>query len=524
MPATLPGNIIFAAGWETGTLLRGSSATPKGFNGSSGSPAVIADSTIIPGYTHVARFSVDASKYDGYGDRSEVQGSTNEVEGQERWYRWSVKFPSNFPTYGGFQVVGQWHSALDGSPPMGFYVDGGQYLQLVFNLASTSNPVNAAGQRNIQQYGFMPWRTLIKRGVPMEIVCHVKWSSSDSVAFIELWIDGVKQTFNGPNGDGSTKFFKRNTDPGYSHYYKQGYYRQHSTTQPDPIIFYYAGFQSSDGAGGGTVTFPGDPPPPEPPPPDPTVPGAPDSNVLGLTSFSGAWNNAQANSIRGSNATLEARQLVTGYRVLLRGSGTSASTQPFKVALFKVNDSNPLNDTLVPGSTSNEVLVANNASPAWVFFDVTDFNLDPGVYAVHVISGGTQYVQYAYASGGQLKWANDTYADGPANPWASQSSTVNGVDTTVGICAYALLSAPDPGGGTQSLQGAIVPTPNQQPGDFYFRGNLTPQSATAITNVANFGEEIISFRVPVIYAVDPVTNAKLFRVKWDGTKFVAYDS
>lgn len=526
MPASLPGNVIMDGGWDSGVLLPGTAA--KGWNGSSGSPTVVSSPT--DGSAFAARFIVDNTKYDGYGDRSEVQMSSNEAEGQVRWYRWSFFFPVGFPggPLGGdptFQVVGQWHSGANGSPPLGFYVFGtgaGATLNMAMNLAvagSSSDP------RTIERYGWIPWRTSLAPllGRWNEIVMHIGWGSTDASGWQELWFNQQRQTFNGPNGDGSTRHYKRNSDPGWGHYYKQGYYRQHQAS-PNPQTVYFDNFLMTDGAGGGTVTW-GSTPPPPPPPPDPTLPSAPDAAGvrLGSATPNGSFNATQSNSIRGSADTLATRRKVTGYRALLRGAGTAGTTQPMRMCLVKVTSATPTDWPLVAGSLSDEVSVANNAAPAWVLFPMTTaFHLDPGVYVPALISGGSALTQYAYSNSGPLYWATDTYADGPAATWAAQAAGIAGADSTVGLAAYAIHAEPDSAPGVITLKGAISPGPHQNAADLFFGGKLTPDSVGGITSVIQRGEEIISFRQPVYWAVDD-DGQDLFRIVWDGTKFIPAD-
>jgi hypothetical protein len=65
----------------------------------------------------------------------------------------------------------------------------------------------------------------------------VKWSGSDSVGFVELWIDGVRQTFD----NGATRRYIRTMYPGLDNYFKQGLYRQGGL--PAPGVVYQDGFR-----------------------------------------------------------------------------------------------------------------------------------------------------------------------------------------------------------------------------------------------------------------------------------------
>lgn len=515
MPATLPGNTIFAGGWEGGTLLRGSGASPPGFNGSSGSPSVVTSHPAGSGYTHAALFSVDNTKYDGYGDRSEVQGSTNEVEGQLRWYKWSFYLPSSFPVLSTWQVMGQWHSSANGSPPLGFYSNDGVNFGLDFNLATGSSE-----PRNIVQYGRRVWNTSIAslKGQWNEIVMRIVWSSSDGSASHQLWLNGVQQSFNGSGGSGTTVLNLRNTDPGRSHYYKQGYYRGH-TSSLNALQVYYAGFTITDGAGGGTVTFDGTtPPPPDPPPTTPGSPPDATANRLGAGTATGFYNACQADSIRGSAFSLASPALVTGYRVYMRGLNTGSSTQPMKCVLYKVNSADPTEDTIVASSTSNELSLAFNAAAGWQEFTISDFEIPAGTYRVCLHTGANVVTEYSYTDDAPMAWANDTYVGGASSTFAADAANVTGTDTK-GLAAYAIITEPASAPAVLSLEANIAPKANEDPSglDQFLRMALSFDGTNVpVTNVAQIGQEIISYRKPRFYEIlgDGSTGAE---VVWNGT-------
>jgi hypothetical protein len=165
-----------------------------------------------------------------FGDRSEVQMSTGEAEGQERWYSWSTMIGADFPRYSTWQVVSQWHANADGSPPIGFYAENDD---LVLRFHRHSGPGRLM---NIVD----AWRGSLRRGDWQDIRLHVKWSASDSVGFVELWINGVAQRFD----DGGTRRHIRNLYPGgIGNYFKQGLYRQSGLSQTG--VVHHDGFRMS---------------------------------------------------------------------------------------------------------------------------------------------------------------------------------------------------------------------------------------------------------------------------------------
>ena len=110
---------------------------------------------------YAARFEVRArddplcaAGWGCYGDRSEVQMSTGEAEGQERWYSWSTMIGADFPRTTAWQVVSQWHANADGSPPIGFYAENDD---LVLRFHRHSGPGQLINIVNA-------WRGSLRRG------------------------------------------------------------------------------------------------------------------------------------------------------------------------------------------------------------------------------------------------------------------------------------------------------------------------------------------------------------------------
>ena len=185
---------------------------------------------------YAARFEVRsgddplcAAGWGCFGDRSEVQMSTGESEGQERWYSWSTMVAADFPRYSTWQVISQWHADADGSPPIAFFAVNDDLVLQMHRYSSPGNPIDIV---NV-------WKGSLRRGQWQDIRMHVKWSGSDSVGFVELWINGVQQTFD----NGQTRRYIRNMYPGVSNYFKQGLYRQGGLSQTG--VVYHDGFRMS---------------------------------------------------------------------------------------------------------------------------------------------------------------------------------------------------------------------------------------------------------------------------------------
>lgn len=178
------------------------------------------------------------------------------------------------------------------------------------------------------------------------------------------------------------------------------------------------------GSGGGTPE-----PSPEPlPNPDPiTIPAPPDAaaNRLGVSAGSGLFQPSQANSKRVSIVVPSTRVNVTGIRVLRRGRNTGSGTQAETGVIYKVTDASadanwPLIGVTLPST------VTYNESPRWDLYERTGLptlTLEAGqAYAFGTISDVNEVTEYGIGQTG-LRWALDSYTDGPSDPWRPSGST-----------------------------------------------------------------------------------------------------
>jgi hypothetical protein len=214
--STLPGRELMRADWETGNTNQWDSVQTVNRD------RIQAVRSPVREGSFAGRFEVRPGEdpFCGsggggcYGARAEVSLDTNEAEGQERWYQWSTLVDQSVPSTNAFQVISQWHSRENGRPPVAMFVEGDNLLLMV-------HPHRAPGD----QISFVrAWSGPVKRGTWRDIQMHVKWSGSDSVGFIELWVDGARQTFY--NGTQTLRI--RTMYPGVGNYFKQGYYRDNS--------------------------------------------------------------------------------------------------------------------------------------------------------------------------------------------------------------------------------------------------------------------------------------------------------
>jgi hypothetical protein len=171
------------------------------------------------------------------GDRAEVSGeaATAADEGDEFWYQWSTLFGADFPTDSGWSVVAQWHANRDGSPPVAIASrpDFGpdRWGLYISTWISPGNPGPT----------FTPWSAPLARGGWHDIKLRIKWSANDYSGFIELWHNGVPQTFTAAPCAGETRCRVRTLMPeGGGVYFKQGYYRDTGIAAPGSV--YHDGF------------------------------------------------------------------------------------------------------------------------------------------------------------------------------------------------------------------------------------------------------------------------------------------
>jgi hypothetical protein len=192
VPATTPppaGSVVFNGDFETGNFSQWPLCQTHTYNGAcSGMPAGdYALGIEHPGHqgNSAARFEVhDGDQPFCCGERAQLVGPGNETEGHEYWYSWDVNVDPTFPTSGSWQVLMQWHSTVDGSPPLNFLAEGS-------NLVLETRPRPNAPYTGITNV----WSTPLDKGNWHAYQIHVKWSMNASTGFVELWKDGVRQSF-----------------------------------------------------------------------------------------------------------------------------------------------------------------------------------------------------------------------------------------------------------------------------------------------------------------------------------------
>lgn len=108
-------------------------------------------------------------------------------------------------------------------------------------------------------------------------------------------------------------------------------------------------------------------------------------------------------------------QKVTAY---IDGLGPGVGNQAVKMVIYADSAGNP--GALV--AISNAVTIIDGQAAGWVDFPLpAPVLLAPGTYWVGYHGGPVERTArwYFAAGSGKLRWAADTYADGPANPFGS---------------------------------------------------------------------------------------------------------
>ena len=234
---------LFSGDYSTGDFSQWRTVQTRSYNGDG--------ATYVPTYSAsmvrdairgmVARFEVrsgDVPNFGG-GERAEVQSTqaqTGGTEGQTLWFAFSTKFDPTFSMdYDGWPqwgITNQWHpTSSTGSPPFSFGLTSGGTWSLRVNPQSSPG-VYLGGERSI-------WTVPMDRGSWHDIKMQVHFSTSDTGGWIQLWQNGVRQTFN----DGSDTYYCATIIPTTtSVYYKEGLYRAPKATTD---IVYHSGFRSA---------------------------------------------------------------------------------------------------------------------------------------------------------------------------------------------------------------------------------------------------------------------------------------
>jgi hypothetical protein len=170
---------------------------------------ITTDSSVARKGTHSVKFTVAGTDNPrGFGVRADLIGPSAGpaalCEGDELYIGWSILFPSDFTSQlsqnGWIAVAEDGYGSPYGYPPLDFAFAGGPSGGR-FVLDSRTGGLN-----NPQ----VIWSTPATFGSWMDVVAHYKFSRDPSVGYVELWINGQKQTFR----DGSQTYHQNTLLPG----------------------------------------------------------------------------------------------------------------------------------------------------------------------------------------------------------------------------------------------------------------------------------------------------------------------
>ncbi len=206
----LGGAVLFRGDFDTGdaSQFRNVQSAPGRVTVGTGNPAPFEGS-------HRGRFEVHPGDEAAGGNRAEVTGPSFD-EGSERWIRQAIYVPTGTATESGWRLVMQFHSYGGGSPPLALFLDAGARpsFELGHGDSSTFDWNGPAIQRN-------RW---------YDVALHVRFSSNPSVGFVEVYLDGRRQTLT----NGRTRRYRATSEAGGA-YYKTGIYRSDSIAQTDVV-------------------------------------------------------------------------------------------------------------------------------------------------------------------------------------------------------------------------------------------------------------------------------------------------
>ena len=239
LAASAPPTRIFTGDYSPGNFSQWPGVQNQGYQGPGAeyAPTNYSASIVADRQTgYAARFEVRSGDVPPFGgsERSEVQAdnSTGGAEGQTMWYAFSTRFDPSFPRNHadlGWGLTNQWHATdAGGSPPVGWYVDqrNGFWSLTIHKQSSPGSYLQTFSIFDVPLGS--DWH---------DVRMQIRWSSSDAVGFIRLWLNGVRQTFS----NGSDTYSVRTLVPGTdSVYYKEGMYRAPMAATD---IVYHAGFR-----------------------------------------------------------------------------------------------------------------------------------------------------------------------------------------------------------------------------------------------------------------------------------------
>ena len=213
-----PDGLLWIGDAETGDL---SQFTSEPTNDRGGTPPKVVTSPVRDG-----RFAIElgltgaTTSSDGIccGTRNELLPRFRDLhEGDDLWFGFSTYLAPGFPENPEWQLITQFKQNFDGSPPLGLYVEQGQY-KVEGGYGHPAGP--------------MPFTIAIgpaTTGQWVDWVWHVKFSADPAVGFVEVWRDGAPVL---PHYAPISGTLYPGTGSRAGSYVKTGPYRDPSVTAP----------------------------------------------------------------------------------------------------------------------------------------------------------------------------------------------------------------------------------------------------------------------------------------------------
>ena len=146
---------------------------------------------------------------------AERDGGRMAGAGDERWYGWSTRFPSDYRVSEQWQTFVQWKNEGTGSPPLAMTAKGDEIL------------LSGGKQNAFHEF----WKAPMDRGRWHDFVAHIRWSPNARAGFVELWHNGrrvVRRTR-------TATLYRDEDGHAISNYLKIGLYRSSAIRQTQVI-------------------------------------------------------------------------------------------------------------------------------------------------------------------------------------------------------------------------------------------------------------------------------------------------
>ena len=208
--APFGGAVLFRGDFDTGdaSQFRNVQSAPGRVTFGTSGPAPFQGS-------HWGRFAVQPGDEAASGNRAEVTGPDFD-EGDERWIRQAIYVPTGTATESGWRLVAQFHNLGGGSPPVALFLESGSDLSFEVGHGDSST---------------FDWNgPAIQRNRWYDVALHIRFSSNPSVGFVEVYLDGRRQTMT----NGQPRRYRATLEDGGA-YYKTGIYRSDSIGQTDVV-------------------------------------------------------------------------------------------------------------------------------------------------------------------------------------------------------------------------------------------------------------------------------------------------